>query len=70
MQVVELKVPVLLLVNVTVPVAVIAPAPELSVKVAVHVEDTPVLTAPGTQLTDVVVVRSVDASVNVPLLPV
>jgi hypothetical protein len=69
-QVVLLNVPVLLDVNVTVPVGVIAPAPELSVTVAVHVESTPVLTAPGTQLTDVVVVLNVDARVNVPLLPV
>jgi len=69
-HVVLLKVPVLLDVNATVPVGVIAPAPELSATVTVHVEATPVLTAPGTQLTDVVVVLNVEARVKVPLLPV
>ena len=70
MQVVELNVPVLLDVNVTVPVGVIAPAPELSATVAVHVVSVDTFTEPGTQLTAVVVVLKVDASVNEPLLPV
>ena len=69
MQVVELKVPVLLEVKVTVPVGVIAPAPELSDTVAVHVVSVDVFTEPGVQLTAVVVVLNVEASVNVPLLP-
>lgn len=69
MQVVELKVPVTFDVNVTVPVGGIAPAPELSVTVAVHVVCWAVFTAPGTQLTAVVVVLNVEASVKVPLLP-
>ena len=70
MHVVELNVPVLLDVNDTVPVGVIAPAPELSATVAVHVVLVDVFTEPGTQLMDVVVVLNVDARVKVPLLPV
>jgi len=69
-QLVALKVPVELLVNVTVPVGVIAPVPEESATVAVQVEATPVLTAPGLHETVVVLDLIVDASVNVPLLPV
>jgi hypothetical protein len=69
-QVVELNVPVLLDANVTVPVGVMAPTPELSATVAVHVVCTDVFTEPGTQLIVVVVVLSVEARVNVPLLPV
>ena len=70
MHVVELKVPVALLLNVTVPVGVTAPAPEASATVAVQVVDTPVLTEAGLQTTVVVLERIVDATVNVPLLPV
>jgi len=67
---VELNVPVELLVKVTVPVGVIAPVPEESATVAVQLVDTPVLTDDGLHETVVVVVRLVDATVNVPLLPV
>ena len=70
MQVVELNVPVLLVVNVTVPVGVTAPVPELSATVAVHVEATLSGTLPGEHAIVVVVDLMVDASVNVPLLPV
>ena len=70
MQVVELNVPVELLVKVTVPVGVIAPVPEESATVAVQLVETPVLTDDGMHETVVVVVRLVDATVNVPLLPV
>jgi len=69
-QVVELNVPVELLVKVTVPVGVIAPVPEESATVAVQLVETPVLTDDGLHETVVVVVRLVDATVNVPLLPV
>jgi len=67
---VELNVPVELLVKVTVPVGVIAPVPEESATVAVQLVETPVLTDDGLHETVVVVVRLVDATVNVPLLPV
>ena len=70
MHVVLLKVPVALLVKVTVPVGVMAPAPEESATVAVHVVDTPEFTELGLHETAVVVARIVEASVNVPLLPV
>jgi len=69
-QLVLLKVPVLLVVKVTVPVGVTAPAPEESATVAVHVVATPVLTDVGLHEIVVVVARLVDATVNVPLLPV
>jgi len=69
-QVVELKVPVLLVVKVTVPVGVIAPAPEESETVAVHDEATLSRTLAGEHDTVVVVVLMVDARVKVPLLPV
>jgi hypothetical protein len=69
-QVVELKVPVLLLVKVTVPVGVMAPVPEESATVAVHVVALPVLTELGEQATDVDDDLIVDVTVNVPLLPV
>ena len=69
MHVAELKVPVLLVVNVTVPVGVTAPAPEESATVAVQVEATLSRTLAGEQATVVVVVRIVDARVKVPLLP-
>ena len=69
-HVVELKVPVAFDENVTVPVGVMAPAPDESATVAAHVVFTPELTEPGVQVTVVVVARRVEASVNVPLLPV
>jgi len=65
-----LNVPVLLLVNETVPVGVIAPVPEESATVAVQVEAVPELTDAGLQETVVVLDLMVDCSVNVPLLPV
>jgi hypothetical protein len=69
-QVAELNVPVLLVVNVTVPVGVIAPVPEESATVAVHVLAVLSRTLAGLQLTVVVVVLMVDARVKVPLVPV
>jgi hypothetical protein len=69
-QVVELKVPVLLVVNVTVPVGVTPPAPEASATVAVQVLAVLSRTLAGEQATVVEDARMVEASVNVPLLPV
>ena len=69
-QVVVLNVPVELVVKATVPVGVIAPVPEESATVAVHVVPTPVLTEAGLQTIVVVVERIVDATVKLPLLPV
>jgi hypothetical protein len=69
-QLVALKVPVELLAKVTVPVGVIAPAPEESATVAVQVDATLSRTLAGEQETVVVLVRIVEAIVNVPLLPV
>jgi hypothetical protein len=69
-QVVLLKAPVLLVVNVTVPVGVTAPTPDESETVAVHDAAVPTLTELGLQLTVVVVVRNVDVTTNVPKLPV
>jgi hypothetical protein len=69
-QVAELKVPVELVVKVTVPVGVIEPAPEESATVAVQVEATLSRTLAGVHETVVVEVLIVDARVNVPLLPV
>jgi hypothetical protein len=63
------KVPVELVVKLTVPVGVTAPVPELSVTVTVHVEPTLSRTLAGEQTTDVVVDLMVEARVNVPLLP-
>jgi hypothetical protein len=68
-QVVELKVPVLLVVNVTVPVGVTAPVPEASATVAVQVLGVLSRTLVGEQATVVVDALSVEASVKVPLLP-
>jgi hypothetical protein len=65
-----LKVPVLFVVKVTVPVGVIAPVPEESATVAVHVEATLSKTLAGEQATVVVVERRVEARVKVPVLPV
>ena len=70
MQVVELKVPVEFVVNVTVPVGVTAPVPEASATVTVQVVATPVFTEAGEQETLVVEDRMVDATVKLPLLPV
>ncbi len=67
---VALNVPVLLLVKLTVPVGVTAPAPEESATVTVQVVADPVFTDAGEQVTAVVVARLVEARVNVPLLPV
>jgi len=69
-QVALLKVPVLLVVNVTVPVGVIAPVPEESATVAVQLLATLSRTFAGEQETVVVVDLTVEATVNVPLLPV
>ena len=69
-QLVALKVPVELLVKVTVPVGVTAPVPEPSATVTVQVDTTLSRTLAGEQATEVVLVRMVEASVNVPLLPV
>lgn len=65
-----LKVPVLLLVKLTVPVGVTAPAPEESATVALQLVATPLATLGGVHETVVVVARLVEARVNVPLLPV
>ncbi len=70
MHVVLLKLPVLLVVKVTVPVGVIAPAPEESATVAVQLVGLPLTTLAGLHETVVVVVRFVEARVKVPLLPV
>ena len=69
-QVTELKVPVELVVKVTVPVGVIAPVPEASATVAVHVDATLSNTLVGEHATVVVDALLVEASVKVPLLPV
>jgi hypothetical protein len=69
-QLVALNVPVELVVKVTVPVGVIAPVPEESATVTVQVVATLSSTLAGEHATLVVVARLVDASVNVPLLPV
>jgi hypothetical protein len=74
-QLVELNVPVLFVVNGTVPVGVTAPVPEESATVAVQVVGnvlpaSPIPTEDGLHETVVVVDRLVDASVKVPLLPV
>ena len=67
---VALNVPVLLLVKLTVPVGVTAPAPEESATVTVQVVADPVFTDAGAHVTEVVVDLIVEASVKVPLLPV
>jgi hypothetical protein len=68
-QVVELKVPVLFVVKVTVPVGVTAPVPEASATVAVQVDAVLSRTLAGEQATVVADALSVEASVKVPLLP-
>jgi len=69
-QLVALKVPVELLVKVTVPVGVIAPVPDESATVAVQVDATLSRTLAGEHATVVVLDLMVEASVNVPVLPV
>ena len=69
-QVVLLNVPVLLLENVIVPVGVMAPVPDASATVAVQVLAVLSITLAGEHATVVEDARKVDASVNVPLLPV
>jgi hypothetical protein len=69
-QVVELKVPVLLVVNVTVPVGVTAPVPEASATVALQLDAVFSATLAGEHVTVVVEDLIVEASVKVPLLPV
>ncbi len=69
MQLVALNVPVLLLVKLTVPVGVIPPAPFESATVTVQVVATLSRTLAGEHVTVVVVVRLVEARLNVPLLP-
>ena len=68
MQLVALNVPVELLVKVTVPVGVIAPVPEESATVTLHVSATLSRTL-AVHDTVVVVARFVEARVKVPLLP-
>ena len=70
-HVVLLKLPVLLVVNVTVPVGVIAPAPEASATVAAQLDGVLSSTLAGVHVTVVVVARLVDVTVNAALvLPV
>jgi hypothetical protein len=64
------KVPVELVVKLTVPVGVIEPVPDESATVAVQVVATLSNTLAGEQETAVVVARLVEASVKLPLLPV
>ena len=54
----------------TVPVGVMNVPSEVSVTVTVHVDAWFIVTVDGLHATDVVVVRSVTVSMNVPLLPV
>jgi len=67
---VALNEPVLLVVKLTLPVGVTAPAPEASATVTVQVLGVLSRTLAGEQVTVVVVARLVEASVKVPLLPV
>jgi hypothetical protein len=69
-HVVELNVPVELLAKLTVPVGVMAPVPEESATVAVQFDAEPVPTVAGEHATVVVLDLIVEASVNVPVLPV
>jgi len=68
-QLVALKVPVEFVVKDTLPVGVIAPVPDASATVTVHVLGVLSSTLAGVQETVVLVARIVEASVNVPLLP-
>jgi len=67
---VALNEPVLLVVKLTLPVGVTAPAPEESATVTVHVDGVLSRTLAGEQVTVAVVALIVDARVNDPLLPV
>jgi len=69
-QVVALKVPVLLVVKLTVPVGVTAPTPEASLTVTVHVLGVLSRTLAGEHVTLVLDALIVEAMVKVPLLPV
>jgi len=69
-HVVEENVPVLLVVNVTVPVGVVPPVPDASTTVAVQLEAVLSRTLAGEHATVVVLARLVEANVKVPLLPV
>jgi hypothetical protein len=64
------KVPVELVVKVTVPVGVTAPVPEASETVTEQVLGVLSSTLAGLQVTEVEDALMVEASVNVPLLPV
>jgi len=68
-QLVALKVPVEFVVKDTLPVGVIAPVPDASATVTVHVLGVLSSTLAGEEETVVLVARIVEASVNVPLLP-
>ena len=70
MHVVEVNVPVLFVVNVTVPVGVIAPVPDESATVAAQLVAVLSRTLAGEHATVVVVARFVEATVKLPLLPV
>src|SRR6267143_1809106 len=67
-QVVELKLPALLLVQVTVPLGVVFVPTSVSVTVAVHVDEPPAGTLAGEQLTPVEVVRLLTVTVSEPEL--
>jgi hypothetical protein len=69
-HVVELKVPVEFVVNVTVPVGVIVPVPDASATVTVQVLGVLSSTLAGEHATVVEEARIVEARVKVPLLPV
>ena len=68
-QVVALNVPVEFVVKVTVPVGVVPPAPEASVTVAVQLVAVLSGTPAGEHETAVALDRMVEATVNVPPLP-
>jgi hypothetical protein len=68
-HVAETKVPVELVLNVTVPVGTTTPVPEESATVAVQLVGDPVLTDAGRHETLVVVNLIVEAAVKLPLLP-
>ena len=67
-QLVELKEPVLLVVKLTLPVGVTAPAPDASVTVTAHVLGVLSSTLAGEQVTLVAEALMVEARLNVPLL--
>ena len=67
---VALNEPVLLVVKLTLPIGVTAPAPEASATATVHVDGVLSRTLAGEQVTVAVVALIVDARVNDPLLPV